>query len=178
MMVEFVRRYDALSKGEKKYLQVKCSHAKGHAPSQWRKDGHYNGSWPKSGKAFIPTGEGANAPLPLKEIPKGLVRTSLKKCPDCEETYDQDEPLETEPKYECSCGNEFMRSDSNNENHICPDCGKFASKITDDAHVDCGGNLDEAEEVSILICIECDEKFEEDDTFEEALEHVKEHGGG
>jgi len=103
------------------------------------------------------------------------VRANKKKCPDCDEEFTDGEPLETEPKYECSgCGNEFLRSDSYNDGAQCPDCYKFSGKLTDDAHVGCGGNLEDAEEITVLKCERCDEEFDED-SLEEAVEHSKTH---
>lgn len=57
---------------------------------------------------------------------------TLYKCPDCEKIFDQDEATENGPLYECGeCGEVFTRANSANDNHQCPSCNKFASKLSE-----------------------------------------------
>lgn len=51
------------------------------------------------------------------------------KCPDCEEVF---EDPEIDPLYECpGCGDVFLRSESESQNHRSPCCGKFSTKQGD-----------------------------------------------
>jgi len=67
----------------------------------------------------------------------------LKVCNSCNET---EETVDPEPLYECSnCGTQFTRSNSYNENHQCPDCMRFGSKVTDFGCPDCNDEMEEKE---------------------------------
>lgn len=70
-------------------------------------------------------------------------------CPDCGMVFDEEpENNEPEPLYECSCGETFTRSNSySGDNHQCPQCMKFASKLADQACPDCAVELEEEEMV-------------------------------
>ena len=62
-------------------------------------------------------------------------------CPNCKEVKDY-----TATSYECgNCGEKFTLLESV-ESHRCPRCGKFASKVSDNACPDCGVELEEQEE--------------------------------
>lgn len=89
------------------------------------------------------------------------------KCDSCDMLYD-DDSANFEPLYECqNCGTRFIRSNSmTGDNHQCPDCAKFASKLSDNGCEDCGEG--DCEETELWRCNECSELFE---TEEEAKSH-------
>ena len=65
---------------------------------------------------------------------------TLNFCPECEE-------IEEEPttSYECGeCGNIFTLEDVGS--HRCEDCGRFASKLSNNACTGCGTDLEETPE--------------------------------
>lgn len=59
------------------------------------------------------------------------------RCPQCDETFDE---CDAETVYECQdCGTTFNRDNSSDGNsHRCPDCNKFAAKLTDNGCPHCG----------------------------------------
>lgn len=58
---------------------------------------------------------------------------SVFRCESCERTYENEEVTEAGPLYECgNCGTVFNRANSANENHQCPDCNKFGSRMGDE----------------------------------------------
>ena len=59
-------------------------------------------------------------------------------CDDCDIFISGDE-YDEQPSYECgSCGEQFLREDSySGDNHQCPSCMKFASKLVDIACPEC-----------------------------------------
>jgi predicted RNA-binding Zn-ribbon protein involved in translation (DUF1610 family) len=90
-------------------------------------------------------------------------------CPSCDEFYEEEE-LET--VYECtSCGTVFNRSESNEDNHKCPNCNKFASLLTKSG----GPCLDheECEEVLGAECPECGDWVKEEEWIPHEVEHVR-----
>jgi DNA-directed RNA polymerase subunit RPC12/RpoP len=59
-------------------------------------------------------------------------------CPDCDDVIEEPVAL-----YECGeCGTIFSRATSANDNHQCPDCNKFASKLTAHGCPDCEVELE------------------------------------
>lgn len=64
--------------------------------------------------------------------------------------------------YECGeCGTIFNRDNSANNNHQCPQCNKFGSKLDAHSCPECEGA--EVEEVDVIECSECGEFFADDD---------------
>ena len=74
-----------------------------------------------------------------------------------------------EAVYECgTCGTEFPRSGSyDGDSARCPDCGKFSSKLRDDACVDC--EVGEVEWITAYECAVCHEVYELPDDVEDCL---------
>lgn len=108
-------------------------------------------------------------------VPKDFFDESeSESCPECG-ALDPDH--DTEAKYECpECGNEFRKSESyTGDNHQCPDCRKFSSRI-EDAEL-CGecGEESEFETVHVFTCTECQEKLI-DPSDDDLIEHLSEHG--
>ena len=68
------------------------------------------------------------------------------KCDSCEAEFDDDGEAVT--LYECNdCGTRFTRETSANDNHSCPNCYKFGSKVTDCGCPECNeGELVNMEE--------------------------------
>lgn len=91
-------------------------------------------------------------------------------CQSCEEIIPEDRADEAGPLYECGdCGTQFTRANSANDNHQCPDCNKFASKLADRACPDCEeGALDEQDGFS---CGECEALFTADELRRALGEH-------
>lgn len=66
-------------------------------------------------------------------------------CDECERHHTQEEVTDSGPLYECgNCGTVFTRANSANDNHQCPDCNKFGSKLADFSCPE--GNEDELDE--------------------------------
>jgi len=90
----------------------------------------------------------------------------MKICRECGEKIEQEkteerywcegcgqEVEEPEPKYECDCGEEFVRSESlDGMSHKCPSCGKWGHKVEDEACPDCG---EPVELVEGFVCGSC-----------------------
>jgi len=69
------------------------------------------------------------------------------KCQDCEAIINPDEQDVDITLYECGqCGTRFNRDISYADNHQCPDCLKFSSKVAEMSCPECqAGELDEIE---------------------------------
>jgi rubredoxin len=60
------------------------------------------------------------------------------RCDACDELHRADDIDPDDKAYECSsCGNEFLRSETDNYDHRCPECNKFAAKMADLPCPDC-----------------------------------------
>ena len=99
------------------------------------------------------------------------LRIPLYQCQECETiSKEQGES----PLYECNnCGRKFTRDNSANDNHQCPDCNKFASKLADSACPEC--EQGEQEELAGIQCNYCEDVVV-DDAYEDHLsnEHMEE----
>jgi hypothetical protein len=73
-------------------------------------------------------------------------------CTDCEWVSDELGDAD-DPTYECSCGETFKKSESENDSHKCS-CGKFASKLHEWSCPECG---EEVEETDVVGCPACEE---------------------
>ena len=86
----------------------------------------------------------------------------------CEECAGVVEADPDDPSYECgSCGEVFLRSESENGNHVCPSCGKFASKLANIACPECKNEVRLAE---VVPCPACNEPYR--------MEDLGDHYGG
>jgi predicted RNA-binding Zn-ribbon protein involved in translation (DUF1610 family) len=115
----------------------------------------------------------------LEELPKhsdveqaflDKIKTTYNKCPSCDEVcVDGDEVT----LYECqNCGTVFSReSSADGDSHRCPDCQKFASKLTEKGCPTCEGS-EELEIINGYYCDECDQYFEDE---VDALVHFHEY---
>jgi DNA-directed RNA polymerase subunit RPC12/RpoP len=61
-----------------------------------------------------------------------ITETVVYWCDECDRYHTQEQAEEGGPLYECgNCGTTFTRTNSANDNHQCPDCNKFGSKLAD-----------------------------------------------
>lgn len=68
------------------------------------------------------------------EVVPQVVPTKVYKCESCDAMSEEVGPA----LYECNeCGTIFNRNNSANDNHQCPQCNKFASKIADESCAEC-----------------------------------------
>lgn len=82
-------------------------------------------------------------------------------CYSCEEHIAGEDV--SSPLYECgNCGTQFTRDTSANDNHQCPDCNKFGSKVADQGCPEC--NEGELTEFEGWFCADCETYFEEKPT--------------
>lgn len=58
-------------------------------------------------------------------------------CHECETAHEEYGP----PLYECSTCGEFTRDESLNDNHQCPTCAKFGSKVAEYTCPDCNAEI-------------------------------------
>lgn len=59
-------------------------------------------------------------------------------CDDCGAVVSEDDGSECGPLYECpECGTRFNRDNSANDNHQCPECNKFSSRVADHCCPEC-----------------------------------------
>lgn len=82
-------------------------------------------------------------------MPKFAVveRADMWYCEPCEMFYDDEEAEADGPLYECQhCGNTFNMGEAGS--HQCPQCNKFASKLSDVACPQ--GHTEEMESVEVL----------------------------
>lgn len=72
------------------------------------------------------------------------------RCESCDRIHEVAECQDAGPLYECGeCGTIFNRANSANDNHQCPDCNKFATKLTE---VSCPEECsEELEEVEVIV---------------------------
>lgn len=77
---------------------------------------------------------------------KVLETTTAYKCNECEAISDTTGPA----LYECECGNTFNRDNGEGQGHQCPECHKFASKLSDQSCSEC--EQGEVEEVQAFEC--------------------------
>jgi DNA-directed RNA polymerase subunit RPC12/RpoP len=67
-----------------------------------------------------------------KGVDVDALLVEMYRCEECNNLYDEEQALEGGPLYECGeCGMTFSRANSANDNHQCPDCHKFGSKVAD-----------------------------------------------
>jgi predicted RNA-binding Zn-ribbon protein involved in translation (DUF1610 family) len=92
-------------------------------------------------------------------------------CTECGAVMEEEN---REPLYECSeCGTVFNRNNSaDGASHRCPDCNKFAAKLSDSSCPECEeGELECAE---LFICENCGTLFADEKEAEECCsENVK-----
>lgn len=66
--------------------------------------------------------------------------------PECAKEYKKDDFDAGATVYKCTCGNEFLREDTDGFNARCPDCSKYGSKIAVGECPNCGGMVEEVRE--------------------------------
>ena len=67
-------------------------------------------------------------------------------CESCEEVHMEGDIDTDDHAYECgNCGTTFLRSETDNYNHQCPECKKFGAKYADIPCPQCHEEMEEVE---------------------------------
>ena len=95
------------------------------------------------------------------------LETTRLKCQSCDFLFTDDSPADVkarfDPAYECgNCGNVFTKDDTENGDHKCPECSRFAAKCDPDEYLACEecGAAAQFEEVYVITCVCHDEEHE------------------